>query len=115
PITLISVIALFYVMAFVLGYSMSELRDADWLIPGPSSNIFPFRIYKFWSLNLVDWKLIWKVTPIILGSSLFAMMHLPINAPSFSRSSKQSFNMNRELITNGVINLVTSLFGLLPS
>ncbi len=115
PLTLISLMTSFYLTASILGYNMSELRDADWLMPGPSSNIAPLRIFKNWSLRLVDWSLVGDAIPVIIGSAIFAMLHLPINAPSFARSSQQSFSMNRELIANGVINLVTSISGLLPS
>lgn len=115
PVTVISVMAVFYLWSWAFGHTWSDLRAGNLLIPGPSSRVPPFRIYRFWSLPSVDWSIILQTLPTILASSVFAMLHLPINAPSFARSSKQSFQMNRELLANGLINLFTASCGLLPS
>lgn len=115
PVTVISLIFMFYIWSWITGMSWSELREGNLLIPGPSSRVPPFRIYMYWSLASTDWSLIFRVFPTILASSVFAMLHLPINAPSFARSSQQGFRMNRELLANGCINLLTAACGLLPS
>lgn len=115
PMVLLGLIFGFYFVTLGTGSTLAKLREDGWLVHSPSSRISPLRIYKHWDPSKVDWKLIGKVMPTILGSSIFAMLHLPINAPSFARSCHLSFKMSRELIANGLINFFTAFVGLLPS
>lgn len=115
PVSLISLMALFYTVALLLGYSVKELRTLGWVIAGPAQTENPFRLYSFLSLRLVDWPAVFGCWQSFLASAAFAMLQLPINVPSFGRSTRQPVSLRREFLANAAANVVTSVVGMQPS
>lgn len=115
PSVSICIIFIFYLFSILFWINLDKARNNGWLIEGPTQYLPPFGIYKHFSISQVSWKALWELMPTMASSAVFSMLHLPINGPAFSRTSQQVFDMNQELIANGVINFVTSIMGLLPS
>lgn len=126
PIFSIILLITFYlvVLIFYHGNGLDALRKAGWLFNGPSEPSFiinRLRIYKYLLPNTIsngngiNWKIIIRLIPTMISATLFGLVHIPINIPSFSRSTGQPFFMKRELISHGISNFATSFIGLLPN
>jgi SulP family sulfate permease len=115
PLLSVGLVLAFYIVIGVLPYSLEDLRELGWLMRPPQNTADPLEFYSFLSIRLIDFPALISVIPIVVGATLFGSLHVPINVPSFSRLTNQSFSMKRELWTQTISNWVTASFGGVPN
>src|SRR5205823_1370560 len=114
--TTVIIFLVFYLVVWLSGSSIKEWRDAGWLLKVQTyEKVKPLFIYRTLNIHKIEWRLIPSMIPTLLGAGIFAVLHVPINVPSFSRTFGAGFRMKRELRAHGYSNLVTSFIGGLPN
>ena len=101
-----------YAFIFLTGTLLEDARELGWIV-----KLRPIRSVNLNLLSIISsvrFDFLLSILPTILGMSLFGLLHLPINVPSFSRSSGESFVMRKELMAHSYTNLSTALLGFLP-
>lgn len=116
PISTTIIFAAFYLYMACSGWTMGEWRDAGWLLNFKSSPASPrLFIYRIFEPALIQWRIIPQMLPTLLSAAVFAVLHVPINVPSFARTFSCGFRMKQELRAHGFSNLATSFVGILPN
>ncbi|PJF17608.1 hypothetical protein PSACC_02559 [Paramicrosporidium saccamoebae] len=115
PILSLLLLVGFYLVILPLNYTMDDLREFGWLLRPPEHRSHPLDIYALFSPRNTDWVTIFTLIPVILGAALFGSLHVPINVPSFARLTNQTFSMKRELFTQSISNMITSIVGFVPN
>lgn len=106
----------FYLVALLVPYSLDQLRDLGWLMSGPEIDSGgPLEVYKIFSPAAINWTVLIRVLPTVVGAALFGSMHVPINVPSFARLTNQAFSMRRELFTQAFSNWLSAGLGFIPN
>lgn len=103
-------IALFYIILAVAGISTAEAAELGWLL-GPFEQNALFRPLTPASLALVDWGAIVTQLDKIGAVVVLSLISLLLNASALEVAVKEDIDMNRELKTTGIANLVAGLFG----
>ncbi len=103
-------IGLFYIVLALLGISTSEAARLGWLL-GPFEQEALFRPLTPASLALVDWSAILTQLDKIGAVVVLSLISLLLNASALEVAVKEDIDMNRELKTTGIANLVAGLFG----
>jgi SulP family sulfate permease len=112
PLFYASLPALFYIIVFSVGISLDELRDHGWLFHFDSGKVAPF--YEFWTyfdFSVVNWTAVLSTIPTQLALTFFGILHVPINVPALSVSTRQDVDLSKEIIGHGISNIVAGLFG----
>lgn len=112
PTFFLSIPVFFYLIVTAAGFGLSDLRTEGWLFPLPTP-IKPFYdFYLNFSLYRTSWSTLPKLVPIILSLTFFGILHVPINVPALAVSTGiQNIDINRELVSHGVSNIVSGCFG----
>jgi sulfate permease, SulP family len=103
-------IALFYIVLTLLGISTSEAAELGWLL-GPFEQEALFQPLTPASLMLVDWSAIVMQLDKIGAVVVLSLISLLLNASALEVAVKEDIDMNRELQSAGLTNLVAGLFG----
>ena len=110
PGMLVLSIALFYIALAGMGISTAEAAKLGWLL-GPFEQDALFRPLTPASLALVDWGAIVSQLDKIGAVVVLSLISLLLNASALEVAVKEDIDMNRELQTTGMANLVAGLFG----
>lgn len=103
-------IALFYIALAILGISTSQAAELGWLL-GPFNQEALFQPLGFSSLALVDWSAIVTQLDKIGAVVVLSLISLLLNASALEVAVKEDIDMNRELQSAGLANMVAGLFG----
>ncbi|KAI5192627.1 hypothetical protein NECID01_2020 [Nematocida sp. AWRm77] len=110
-------VGIFYLVAWVRGSSMDSLIQQGWFQTDPRMPIaFAFPSI---SKSNINYMAIYNNMGLILNIILVNILQFPINFGPTVHQTKVSASMHKELLVNGVANIVTSFLGsssyLLPS
>lgn len=103
-------IALFYLVLAVMGISTSEAAELGWLL-GPFEQEALFQPLTPASLALVDWPSIFSQLDKIGAVVVLSLISLLLNVSALEVAVKEDIDMNRELGSAGLANIVAGLFG----
>jgi hypothetical protein len=110
PILLTSGALIFYLVVWISGYDMSEIRAMGWLLgPFPQGSL-----WKPLDLSLlyqVDWGLIAGQAGNISAVALVSIFAFLLNASALELIAQQDVNLDRELISTGVANIAGGMAG----
>lgn len=103
-------ISLFYIVLAILGISTAEAAELGWLL-GPFEQEALFQPLTPASASLVDWSAIltqWDKMGAVVVLSLISLL---LNASALEVAVKEDIDMNRELQSTGLLNMLAGLFG----
>lgn len=100
----------FYAILGITGQPIADMVASGWFFQSAQNSDFRL-MWSLIDLSLVRWDLIAELIPTIIALTIFSLMHVPINIPSLSISTKTTANMNKELRAHGISNVVVGMFG----
>jgi SulP family sulfate permease len=103
-------IALFYLALALVGISTAEAAQFGWLL-GPFEQEALFQPLTPASFALVDWPAILMQVDKIGAVVVLSLISLLLNASALEVAVKEDIDMNRELQSAGLANVVAGLFG----
>jgi SulP family sulfate permease len=103
-------IGLFYIALALAGISISQAAELGWLL-GPFKQKALFQPLTFSSLAQVDWSAILSQVDKIGAVIVLSLISLLLNVSALEVAVKEDIDMNRELQSAGLANLVAGLFG----
>jgi SulP family sulfate permease len=112
PIFYASVPILFYIFVLICSLNLDHLRQTGWLFQFDTNSDVPF--YTFWTFYdfaQVNWSAVLATFPTQLALTFFGILHVPINVPALSVSTKQDVNLSQEIIGHGISNLLSGFSG----
>lgn len=110
PLYFVAIPPMFYLIMVLMGFSRTHLINQGWFFESAEHARWDLQ----WSLiqfKYVDWSVAFKLTPTIIAMTIFSLMHVPINIPSLSMSTKVNSNMNSELKAHGLSNIIAGCCG----
>lgn len=111
PFYFVTIPPIFYLILLPIRYYHPGITFTPWFFPSSSENVNVLLIWKLINFHTVNWTAIGELIPTIISLTIFSLMHVPINIPSLSLSTEKDVDMNKELITHGVSNIVTGVCG----
>lgn len=110
PTILLSAIVLFYLLAWMTGLSLSEAGSQGWLLgPFPQGSLWkPLSPTAF---RQVEWTLVLQQIGNIGTIMIISVVSLLLNASGLELSVQQDIDLNRELSTTGLANLIAGSGG----
>lgn len=124
PVVSVGIFVLFYAVVLVAGVPLEEARKRGWLVSmhQPKESIWndrsapsPWDIFSNFRPALVSWSALPSLMPTILATAFFGLLHVPINIPSYARTSGLLFDMTQELKAHAASNLASTMVGMLPN
>jgi len=103
-------IGLFYIALAVTGVSISQAAELGWLL-GPFEQEALFQPLTFASLAQVNWPAIATQLDKIGAVIVLSLISLLLNTSALEVAVKEDIDMNRELQSAGLANLIAGLFG----
>jgi sulfate permease, SulP family len=100
----------FYVILFIVGFPIAGMQSTGWFFQSAENSDFTL-MWQLIDFRTVRWDIIAELIPTIIALTIFSLMHVPINIPSLSISTKTTANMNRELRAHGVSNIIVGALG----
>src|SRR5688572_7685703 len=102
--------SLFYVIVWISGQTIPEIRETGWLLgPFPEGGLW--RPLDFSLLAQVDWVLITDQASNIAAVSLISIVALLLNSNALELIAKRDIDLNRELIATGLGNIAGGFAG----
>jgi sulfate permease, SulP family len=105
PALLVGAVLLFYLVIWANGYDLTQARAMNWLLgPFPSG-----ALWKPLNLSLlayVDWGLIADQSSNIAAVAFISIVALLLNASALELIAQKDMDLNRELISTGMANIV---------
>ena len=121
PVGSVLLFALFHAILVLFGIPMENARHHGWLlpreaVPADDANATTFLLNLFTRLNPKDVNLkgLYSLLTTIVSMALFGLLHIPINIPSFARSTGSSFCMRQELLAHCYGNFASCFLGFVP-
>jgi len=103
-------IGLFYIALALVGISTTQAAQLGWLL-GPFEQEALFQPLTLSSLAQVDWSAILSQLDKIGAVIVLSLISLLLNVSALEVAAKEDINMNYELRSAGLVNLVAGLFG----
>jgi SulP family sulfate permease len=119
PTFFITLPVIFYLIVWIGGFNLDELREQGWLfnlISDDGHNDVPF--YTFWTyfdFKATQWSVIPYTLSTIFALVFFGILHVPINVPALSVSVNTEVDINKELKIHGYTNFISGLIGSLQN
>jgi sulfate permease, SulP family len=110
PIIFAIAVMLFYAFAWVSGSSISELRAAGLLL-GPFPQGHLWQALDISLLRNVDWQVIMGQASNIAAIALISLVAMLLNSNALELIARDDVDLNRELLTTGLANLLGGLAG----
>mmetsp|Transcript_16124 Transcript_16124/g.22214 ORF Transcript_16124/g.22214 Transcript_16124/m.22214 type:complete len:311 (-) Transcript_16124:1359-2291(-) len=110
PFYFVAVPGAFYLGLWGCGVSLEQAHAAGWFFER-AEQASPLLMWQLLDPRLVDWGLVLACLPTVMALTVFSLMHVPINIPSLSVSTKRDVDMNKELIAHGYANVLSGLCG----
>ncbi|KAL0095360.1 sulfate transporter family-domain-containing protein [Phycomyces blakesleeanus] len=102
----------FFLVVFLGGFDVNEVRDAGWIFPLVESNLPFWHFYTYYDFTEVDWAAVAQTVPAMLALTFFGVLHVPINVPALGVSTnRDGIDVNRELVAHGVSNALSGCLG----
>lgn len=121
PLFTISFVGLFwFLFRVVLGKSFEEIVNTDWFLHLQTSSVSfssLFNYYSLFSVSKIDWKLVIELIPVFIASTVFGLLHVPINIPAFAYCTNQIEDccFDGEIFAHSLSNFVCSFISLIPN
>jgi len=103
-------ISSFYIALAALGISTVEAAKLGWLL-GPFEQDALFRPLTLSSLSMVDWQAILTQVDKIGAVVVLSLISLLLNTSALEVAVKEDIDMNRELQSTGLLNVLAGFFG----
>ena len=110
PALLVGVVLIFYLAIWVSGYSIDEARAMGWLL-GPFPQETLWKPLELSLITQVDWSVIAGQSTNILAVAIISLIALLLNASALELIAQKDVDLNRELISTGIANIVGGLAG----
>lgn len=110
PFYFVAIPPVFYLAVFLLGISLDSLTSHGWFFESAEHTEWNLQ-WTLIRLEYVDWWVIMELFPTIVALTIFSLMHVPINIPSLSMSTKVNSDMNLELKAHGLSNIISGCCG----
>jgi len=109
--------AVFYAIAFPVGYSLFDLRRDGWVFDIGNAADAPFwRFYTYFDLTQTSWAALLATMPTQFALVFLSILHPPLNIPALAVSVGQDdVNTDRELTAHGWSNIIAGAHVLLPA
>lgn len=116
PSFYIIVFAIIHIVIIIVPtWDLQSARDNGYMFSTGSEGKQQEPWYSFYTLydfKLVHWMIILKQVPSMLALTFFGILHVPINVPALTVSTKQDdVDVDRELIAHGISNLLSGAIG----
>jgi sulfate permease, SulP family len=105
PVMIIAIIIIFFLIVWLQGMTMAELSAGGWLLG-------PFPEGRLWQpigpaeLAQVEWAAIWSQIPNLIAVIVISSIALLLNASGLELVMKADIDLNREMRSAGISNLV---------
>ncbi len=110
PGVILGAIALFYIVAMLMGSSIFELSQTGWLIgPFPQGGLW--QPLTRTELNSIDWSQIFGQSGSLITAVLLSMIAMLLNTSGLEIVLENDLDVDQELQSTGYANIVASLFG----
>jgi SulP family sulfate permease len=113
PATIAGALLLFNLVVLVAGIPAATLRATHWLIVVPDGNAL-WPAISFADIGHIDWSAIVSEIPGLLTVPVLALIALLMNATGIELDARQDLDLDRELRSAGVANLIAGAGGGLP-
>jgi len=110
PALLVGAVGLFYLALRISGYSLDQARAMNWLL-GPFPGGALWTPLDLALLTQVDWALIASQVSNIAAVALISIVALLLNASALELIAQKDMDLNRELVSTGIANIVGGLAG----
>ena len=110
PVSIISSIIIFLVVAKLMGHSDDYLSKTGWLI-GPLPKTALWRSIEFPDLKLIEWSLILKQIGSISSIIILSAISFLLNESGVELVAGGDFEINRDLYVTGGVNVATGILG----
>jgi len=111
PIMLGGTVALFYVVLAVSGNSAADAARQGWLTSGlPEGGVLP-RLWNPSSFSQVNWNILLGQAGSLLACVVVSLISLLLNTTALELSTGEEINLDRELKSNGLANLIAGAIG----
>src|ERR1700752_698671 len=110
PVLLIGAVLIFYFAIWIAGFSIQEAREMGWLL-GPFPQETLWKPLEISLLAQVDWNLIASQFTNIFAVAMISLVALLLNASALELIAQKDVDLNRELISTGIANIVGGLAG----
>ena len=110
PFYFVTIPLAFYLIVFLMGVSLESLTKQGWFFESAEHAEWNLQ-WTLIRLEYVDWWVILELFPTIIALTVFSLMHVPINIPSLSMSTKVNSDMNSELKAHGYSNIIAGCCG----
>ena len=101
---------LFYLAAFSLGMSVTDLEAEGWLL-GPFTDNKPMSLPDWSAVGRLDWSLVIDQASDIASLILLCLLGLLLSAKGIELSIRQDMDLNHELYSAGIANIAAALGG----
>ena len=106
----------FYVIVSALRLDLASLRKRGWVFEAPAADKPWWHFYTLFNFKATNAGALADCIPAMLALVFFGFVHLPINLPSLAVSTgEDNLNVDRELISHGVSNLLSGCLGSVPN
>lgn len=109
PIVIIGSIAMFYIVVQLSGLDVASARSFGWL-PALLEDSVALRP-NFSLVGLIDWFFVLKALPLMFFAAALSTVSMLLNISSLSLRLRADVNVNREMITTGLTNILIGSFG----
>lgn len=110
PALLIGTIAVFYILMWISGFSINEMREMGWLL-GPFPQGALWKPLDLSLLAQVDWSVILSQWSNIAAIAVISLVSLLLNASALELIAQKDVDLNRELMSTGIANIAGGLGG----
>ena len=110
PALLIGTVVIFYVLMWISGFRIPEMREIGLLL-GPFPQGALWKPLDLSLLRQVDWKVIFSQSSDIAAVAIISLISLLLNASALELIAQKDMDLNRELISTGIANIAGGLGG----
>ncbi|KAJ7073609.1 sulfate transporter family-domain-containing protein [Mycena amicta] len=120
PVYLLTIPIVFWVTVQARGIPQKELTATGWLFTvektsDPSVLIAGWNYWALFDFKLVEWSALKSATQNIVLLVVIGILNLPIYVPTLAFSLDTSYDMNHELLGQGVANILAGVLGSVPN
>ena len=116
PIYYCTITPMFYICLYAFGVDVEAAEVSGYFFPpirltGSTFSWSLFDIFTEINIWKISWDAVFKSIPTLLSLTAFSLIHVPINIPAFAISTNTEPDMDAELVSHGISNFISGLFG----